>query len=228
MCYVFYGHLSLFKESTPVQEVHMSSMMKQAMIIGLMGMSGQVFAFGVGQVVYPMGEKKNILSAEANGVVSSGGGVGAQVRYTHRVFPQLAFEAGLGTNGGERANRVFLGADYEILPDYYNQPRVSLKANYKNAKEFDQRINGLSIAPIVSKGFNFWGWEAYPFASLPLGVELNQKTKNYNSTVAVAAGVTSAVPFEGYQNVTMGFEAQVDLKDTFTAITFSLGFPLNL
>lgn len=190
-------------------------------------LSTSAFAYGTGYVTHPLRTGKHILSTEFTGIVSTGGGAGVQARYTRKMAPQLALEAGAGINGGNRDNRFFIGADYELLPDYRKQPRVSTKVTIENASEFDSRRNILALAPTISKGFSFWGKEAFPFISIPVSLNLDGDTKTYESQIAAAIGITGPLPFEDYKHLLANFETSFGLKDSFTAVFLGLSYQLN-
>jgi hypothetical protein len=189
--------------------------------------SGSAWAYGTGYSSFPLSLEKRLLSTEITGITSTGGGLGVQARYTQKANEQLSFDAGIGMGAGERTGRLFGNADFEIFPDYMKQPRVAIRAGYEYAKEFDDGRNIFTVAPTVSKGFSFWGNEAFPFVSLPVGMNLNGDTKTYESTVAMNAGITGHLPIDGYQNLIGLAEMQVGLKDSFTALFFGVSYPLN-
>ncbi len=189
--------------------------------------SASVFAYGTGYSSFPLSVERKLLSTELTGVTSTGGGMGVQARYTQKASDQLTFDAGLGMGSGERSGRIFTNADFEIFPDYMRQPRVAVRAGFEFAKEFGATRNILSVAPMVSKGFAFWGQEAFPFVSLPIGMNLNSDTKTYESTISLNSGINGHVPVEGYQNLIASAEVQLGLKDSFTAVLVGLSYPLD-
>jgi len=168
-----------------------------------------------------------MISTEFTGILSNGGGMGLQARYTQKINNQLKFDTGLGIGGGERNSRLFAGLDYEIFPDYQNQPRFSLKASYENAKEFNNRYNIFSIAPTISKGFSFWGKEAYPFFTLPVGISLNENSKKYETIINASFGWTGKLPIKGYDHLTTSVEASLNLKNSWGGVFVGLSYPLN-
>jgi hypothetical protein len=183
--------------------------------------------YGTGQSSYPLLPEKKLVGAEFTGITSTGGGVGVQGRYTQKINSKIVFDAGLGISGGERDSRFFLGTDYELFPDYMNQPRVSIRFNYENAKEFDVRRSILSIAPTVSKGFSFWGTEAFPFFSLPVGINLDGDSKTYESQINANFGVTGNIPLKGYKHLIGTIEGSIKVKDSYTGIFASISYPIN-
>lgn len=186
-----------------------------------------LWAYGTGQSTFPLMEKQHMVSTEITGITSTGGGFGIQGRYTRKMNKRLVLDGGFGLSGGERTNRFFAGADWELFPDYMNQPRISIKTSLENANEFDVRRNILTVAPTVSKGFSFWGEEAYPFVSLPFGVQLINETKQYETVANLNLGILGNLPFEGYRKFTASAEVTVDIKDSYTGVFLGLSYPLN-
>lgn len=204
-------------------------MKKLSLLVVFIGLFApvQTWAYGTGYVTYPLMPEKRIVSTEFTGIASDGGGVGLQGRFTQKINEKLIVDAGMGIAGGERDSRFFLGADYELFPDYMEQPRISTKVTYTNAKEFDVRRNIFTVAPTISKGFSFWGHEAYPFLSLPVGINLNGDNKTYESQINTNLGITGNLPIEGYRNLMGTVEATIDVKDSFSGFFVGLSYPLN-
>ncbi|MCB9062024.1 MAG: hypothetical protein H6622_10915 [Halobacteriovoraceae bacterium] len=190
-------------------------------------LTSSAFSYGLGISNYPMLVDKKMISAEATGIFSSGGGMGFQGRFTQKVSQKIVADAGMGISGGDRVARLFIGADYEVIPDYMKQPKVSIKLNYEFTKEFRATQNSFSLTPIVSKGFSFWGKEAYPFLSLPVGIGLNDTYKTYDTFVAAGAGISGKIPFENYEHLTASLETTINLRNSVTAVFLGVNFPLN-
>ena len=191
---------------------------------------GQAFGYGTGISTFPLEVDKKVLSAEATGIVSTGGGVGLQARYTQKLSEASTIDAGLGISGGERSARLFAGYDYEIFPDYDIQPRTSIKAFVENSKEFGTRRNIIGFAPSLSKGFAFWGHEAFPYVSLPYGISLDGKRNSYNTTLSANVGISGIVASEYLDTkrpITGNVEAIVGLKDSFSGVFVGFGYPLE-
>ncbi len=203
-------------------------MRKPLIVVALLALfSGAAFGYGTGYSSYPLLPKAKLVGAEFTGIFSDGGGAGIQSRYTQKISKPVVVDIGVGMNGGERSGSLFAGIDYELFPDYGRQPKVSFRAAFESAREFGARRNILSVAPTISKGFSFWGTEAYPFFSLPTGVSLNSDTKTYESQVSASLGFTGNLPFEGYKKFVGTTEAYLSLKDSFTGIFFGVSYPLN-
>ena len=204
--------------------------MKTKIVIGLASMlfgASSAFGYGVGFSTYPLMVDGKMVGAEMTGITSGNGGVGVQARYTQRLTQSVTLDAGAGLSGGDRSNRIFAGADYEIFPDYMNQPRISVKTTWTNAEEFDSRRNILSVAPTISKGFSFWGKEGYPFLSLPVALNLDSDTKQYESMIGANFGILGNIPIDGFRNIIGKVEGMIDIKDSYTGVFLGLSFPIN-
>ncbi|WP_412470946.1 hypothetical protein [Halobacteriovorax sp. RT-2-4] len=200
--------------------------MKKVFLSLMMLSQASIFAYGIGQSTMPMLSGSKQIATELTGITSDKGGMGMQVRYTQKLDEKLIVDGGIGISGGERSQRLFVGADYEIYPDYMQQPRVSVKGILERSTEFDQGITKISMAPTITKGFSFWGKEAYPYASLPVGLSLNGDTKTYETTISLNTGINGQLPIEGFKHLNGTMEVQVGLKDSFTAFLAGVSFPL--
>lgn len=187
------------------------------------------FAYGIGYASYPIQDNKLFLSPEFTALLSEGGGAGVQGRLTYKPNQPFIVEGGFGAGTGDHSIRLFTGADYEIFPDYQKQPRLSIKGYYEYAREFKKGINIIGIAPILSKGFNFWGHEAFPYLSIPFALGLHDSSKTYRSRINLSFGITGKIPKEiqGAQNWIGNIETTFNIKDSYGGFLFSLGYPLN-
>ncbi len=173
--------------------------LKWVVFFSLLFLSTRLLAmWGTGWSTYPMLIDNRFLSTEFTGDLSTDGGIGFQGRYTHKINKSTVAEAGVGFSGGQRSGRLFVGVDYELFPDYMKQPRISVKTTIENSKEYNYRKNKIGVAPIVSKGFNFWGREAYPYASFPVGVSLDADSRLYDTFMKLSMGITAKIPWEKY------------------------------
>lgn len=193
------------------------------------GLSQQAHAYGTGISTFPLAAETKLISAEFTGITSSGGGIGMQARYTQKLSESGTIDAGLGISGGERSARLFAGYDYELFPDYENQPRTSLKAFVENSKEFNSRRNIIGVAPTVSKGFSFWGKEAFPYLSVPYGISLDGKNNSYKTTLSANVGVSGIIPADvgPEKQLTANAEAIISLKNSFSGVFFGVAYPIE-
>ena len=189
--------------------------------------SASVWAYGTGISTFPLMPEKKLISTEFTGITSNGGGIGLQARYTQKLNSTTVLEAGIGMSGGQFDSRIFGSADFEIFPDYQRQPRVSLKANFENVKEFGLRRNVVGVTPTISKGFNFWGEEGFPFISFPVGLSLDTENQMYRTVISTNIGIVGNLPIEGYKHWTASVEGIINLKDTYSGIFMGLSYPIN-
>ncbi|MBC7539742.1 MAG: hypothetical protein H7281_13040 [Bacteriovorax sp.] len=204
-----------------------SAMALLAMTVGLSAQKAH--AYGTGLSTYPLEVETKLISAELTGITSQGGGLGMQARFTDKLSEKGTIDAGLGISGGERSARLFAGYDYELFPDYENQPRTSLKAFVENSKEFNARRNIIGLAPSVSKGFTFWGKEAFPYLSIPYGISLNGNNSTYSTTLSANIGISGVIPADvgPTKQLTANAEAIIGLKDSFSGVFFGVAYPIE-
>jgi hypothetical protein len=205
----------------------LSAMALLAMTVGIS--SQKAHAYGTGLSTYPLEVETKLLSAEFTGITSKGGGIGMQARFTDKLTERGTIDAGLGISGGERSARLFAGYDYELFPDYENQPRTSIKAFIENSKEFNARRNILGIAPTVSKGFTFWGKEAFPYLSIPYGISLNGNNNSYSTTLSANLGISGLIPADvgADKQLTANAEVIMGLKDSFSGVFLGVAYPIE-
>ena len=203
--------------------------MKKRILVSLLFLlSLWVQAGVVGYSTFPLVTKKHMLSASFDSVISSNGGMGLEARYTQKLNSRMIIDGGLGISGADQSgSKLFFGADYEIMPDYMEQPRVSAKFNWTNENQFGFRINRIGVAPTITKGFNFWGKEAYPFVALPIAIDFNGELKTYETVMNLTAGITGQIPLKGYEKFTGNIEMSLNLKDSYSTLSFGVTLPAS-
>ena len=189
--------------------------------------SHQAFSSGVGFSSYPLMIDKKFISLEMTGNLSSNGGLGVQGRFTQKLHSRMTIDGGIGISGGRLSGRVFAGLDYEFFPDYMKQPRFSVKGMLQNVKDGDTRKNIFGVSPVFSKGFSFWGYEGFPYASIPLAISLNGSQKSYETIANLSMGITGKVPVSGYGHLTANLEGMLNIKDSYSGLYMGLAFPMN-
>ncbi len=186
-----------------------------------------VFAYGVGYSSFPLMTDKKIVSTELSGILSAGGGLGVQARYSQKINRAFLVDAGLGVSGGQRNMRAFAGVDYELYPDYKKQPKISVKATMEYANEFSLPHNKISLIPTVSKGLSFWGHEGFPYVALPIGLSLELQNKTYETEMNLSMGISGKLPLKNYNHLTANAEAVMSLKDSYSGLFLGVSYPLN-
>ncbi len=182
------------------------------------------FASNVGISVHPLETEARILSTEYTGRLSNGSSQGLQVRYLHTYTSELNFDAGFQVSK-EDISTLFAGATYEFYPDFENQPKIAARGFIERERNNDQNVTNFGIAPIVSKGYSFSGYPAYPYVSLPMRLSLVELGDDYIFRSSLAMGISGNLPFEGFTNVVGNVEANVNLKDSFSSL--SVGLSMN-
>lgn len=195
-------------------------------IIAALMLVSSAFANVVGLSTHPFQLEKHVIGTEVTSNLSAGSGFGVQARYMHRLAPELNLDAGAMMAGGERNSRFFAGADYMIFPDYDSQPRVSIKSFLERTSEFDRDKNNIGFAPVVSKGFSFWGNEAFPFVAIPIKLSLDSDSSTYETVSSLAFGITGRLPIEGYTKLVGNIEANIDIENSYTGLVMGIGYPL--
>ncbi|MBG60395.1 MAG: hypothetical protein CME67_02655 [Halobacteriovoraceae bacterium] len=201
--------------------------MKRIILAVAMMVSTASFATTVGLSTHPFTMNKSVVTTEFNSYLSSGDGMGITAKYFQRVNSRVNFDAGFGVTDGDRANRLFAGADYELFPDYGRQPRVSIKSLLETNEVDGDRINSLGFAPTLSKGFSIYGKEAFPFVALPMSVGLNTNEGTYETITALSAGITGRLPVRGFESLVGNIETNFNLRNSYTALVMGLSMPLQ-
>lgn len=195
-------------------------------------MTALCFSFGaaastIGLSTHPFSMEKKAITTEFNSYLSSGDGTGITAKYYQKLDDRLNVDAGVSVGNGNRASSFMLGADYELFPDYGRQPRISAKALLESSNIEGDRVNNFGVAPTLSKGFSFWGKEAFPFVALPLAVGLNTDEGTYETNTAFAAGITGRIPLNGFENLVGNLETNIGLRNSYTAIVMGISMPLQ-
>ncbi len=198
-------------------------------LIGLLSttIATGAFATTIGMSNHPFLMKKHIVTTEYNNYLNDGSGMGLTAKYLQKVNDKLNIDAGFGFTDGERASRFFMGADYQIIPDYGRQPKFSVKSFMETETPDGSRINSFGAAPTISKGFAFWGREAFPFIALPMKVSLNTNESEYETSTAVAMGITGRLPINGMKNIVGNLETNISLRNSYSSLVMGISIPVE-
>ena len=195
------------------------------LVLVFLGFSAAAWGQSYGGSSYPLRKRQRYVSADVVGVLSDGGGIGLQAKYTECLRPGLVIGGGFGFSDGERAHRIFTGVDYELYPDYMNQPKVSIGGFAERALEFSHSHTRFGIAPTLSKGFSFWGQEGFPFMSLPVALDLNGDTRSYAVATRVVLGASFPVP-AARRGLLVNVEVNMDVGNSYSGVFFGFSHPL--
>lgn len=192
-------------------------------IASTLSLSALASTIGISNQPFVM--NKHIISTEFNSFMSNGTGAGIGIKYTQKYSDNLNFDIGAAFTNGDRASRISAGADFSIIPDYGRQPKVSVKGLLISESIDGDRINSFGAAPTISKGLVFWGNEAYPYAALPITVNLNNDTNEFETATALATGITGRL---GQTNGLVGnIEANFNLQNSYTALIMGVSLPIQ-
>lgn len=201
--------------------------MKLLILMLTLGLSAGAFASIIGLSNHPFSMQKHVITTEFDSYMTNGSGNGITARYLQRMNDRLNMDFAAGFTNGDRSSVMRLGADMMLLPDYGRQPRVSLKG-FAGSESIDgDRINSFGAAPTISKGFAFWGKEAFPFLSVPMAVNMNTETSTYETTTAMAAGISGRIPLAGIENLVGNFEMNFPIRNSYTSMVFGVSVPLQ-
>jgi len=198
----------------------------------LLGLCCSVLSIGaiastVGVSAHPFTMNKHIVTTEFNSYLNNGTGMGLTARYMQRVNQKLSFDAGFGFTDGERASKMMFGSDYALIPDYGRQPKISIKGLLETENYDGSRINSFGIAPTISKGLSFWGNEAFPYLAVPLKVGLNTNENTYETSTAVAMGVTGNLHVGGFRDLVGNIETNFSLRNSYAAVVMGVSLPIQ-
>ncbi|MCB9094378.1 MAG: hypothetical protein H6621_04840 [Halobacteriovoraceae bacterium] len=178
----------------------------------------------IGLSTHPLESNQRLLNTEYVGKVSHGSASGIQARYMQTFHERFSAEGGFRVFQ-EDVTTYFAGATYEVYPDYGNQPRISLKGFYERERIDAVDYNNFGVAPIISKGFSFWGYPGYPYMAIPIKLSLDEDTEEYDMVTSLSLGISAELPFEGFENVLGNIEGNVDISGSYSYV--SMGIAMN-
>ncbi len=181
----------------------------------------------IGVSNHPFAVRDHVITTEFNNYASAGSGMGLSANYLRRINESINMNAGFGITDGSRASRFIVGSNIRILPDYGRQPMVSVKGTLETENIDGDRINSFGVAPTISKGLVLWGKEAYPYLALPLRVSLNTNESTYETSTALAAGISGRVPWLGARDLVGNIETNISLRNSYAALMMGVSLPIE-
>jgi len=171
-------------------------------------------------------------SAESNGKSYVGGevvldlspdsGVGLGGRFAHQSEENTLLDFGVSVGSGVRDVNLLAGATYEFFPDYGKQPAFAVKGFYEISRMSKENYNLLGVAPVFTKGVQAYQLEVFPFVSLPIRYIVGDKNSK-GGRLSQAFTLGSIIPLkEKWHNMIFNFEAQFNLKRSYTGFVFGL------
>lgn len=185
------------------------------------------------------------LSTHAHGYLSiaESGEVLQQGKYQVGLEPQFLTNKGGGANfnvffdtpiNESTSARINMGAgavDFNAfasvkwipIPDVDNQPAMGLRAGAGIARDEDENLIQLQLAPLLSKRFDTDYGLSVPYLAVPFTF-LNTKEENY-----VASNLTLGSEFHyvDWKEVVLGGEVSVDLNKSYSYISIFVTFPFE-
>lgn len=202
-------------------------MKKLLLALTCSALSLSAIASTVGLSSHPFVMNKHIVTTEFNSFLNNGSGMGLNAKYLQRVNEKFNFDVGFGFTDGERSSTVQAGADVMIIPDYGRQPRFSIKGLLQSENFDGERINSFGAAPTISKGFSFWGNEAFPYLALPYKVSLNTDQNTYETSTAVAMGISGNLNVGDFRDLVGNLETNFSLRNSYAAIVMGVSLPIQ-
>ncbi|MBO9667392.1 MAG: hypothetical protein J7501_11345 [Bdellovibrio sp.] len=126
--------------------------------------------------------------------------------------------------GGTVDFNAFASFKWVPFPDVANQPAMGLRMGAGVARNEDENILQLQVAPLLSKKFDTEYGMSVPYLALPFTF-LNTKEENY---VATNLTVGSEFHYHEWKDVvTLGGEIGIDLNKSYTYISVFATFPFE-
>ena len=185
------------------------------------------------------------LSSTAHAYLSiaESGEVLAPGKYQVGVEPQLLTNKGGGANfvvffdtsiNDSTSARILMGAgavDFNAFasvkwmpfPDVENQPAMGLRVGAGLARDEEENLLQLQVAPLVSKKFDTEYGLSVPYFAIPF-TYLNTKEEN---VVATNLAVGTEFHYVDWTGVTLGAELGVDLNKSYSYVSIFATFPFE-
>ncbi|WP_253720933.1 hypothetical protein [Bdellovibrio bacteriovorus] len=182
-------------------------------------------------------------SAHAYLSIAESGELLAPGKYQVGVEPQLLTNKGNGANfnvffdtaiNESMSGRISMGAgavDFNAfasakwipIPDVDNQPAMGLRFGAGIARDEDENLIQLQLAPMLSKKFDTEYGMSVPYFSIPFTF-LNTKEENY---VASNLAIGTEFHYVDWNQVTLGAELGLELNKSYSYISIFATFPFE-
>lgn len=125
--------------------------------------------------------------------------------------------------GGSVDFNAFASVKWMPFPDVDKQPAMGLRFGAGVARDEDENILQLQVAPMVSKKFDTDYGMSVPYLAIPFTF-VNTKDDNF---VATNLTVGSEFHYHEWKSVTMGGEIGLDLNKSWTYLSVFATFPFD-
>lgn len=155
----------------------------------VLGLGGETRSYaGVFDVVHFLESGDFSLGLEPQLSLTSGAGIGANLKYTQGLNEFMNVAGLLGTSSGDRKFRVGGQLTFDFFPDIEGQPGIGVttSALYHRFTEYGQLE--LTAIPYIHKTFKIGrGEEIEPFMAFPYGMALSEGRYRSISTVSLGS-----------------------------------------
>ncbi|WP_413944617.1 hypothetical protein [Bdellovibrio sp. HCB-162] len=172
--------------------------------------SGEIVPAGM----YQVGVEPQLL-------MNKGGGANFDVFFDTHINDATSARITMGA--GAVDFNAFVSAKWMPFPDVDNQPAMGLRVGAGLARDEDENLLQLQVAPLVSKKFDTEYGLAVPYLAVPFTF-LNTKEEN---TVASNLTVGSEFHYADWNQVTLGGEVGLDLNKSYSYISIFATFPFE-
>lgn len=154
-------------------------------------------------------------------LTNKGGGANFNVFFDTNI--NEATSARITMGAGAVDFNAFASAKWMPFPDVDNQPAMGLRVGAGLARDEDENLLQLQLAPLLSKRFDTEYGLAVPYMAIPFTF-LNTKEENL---VASNLTVGSEFHYADWNQVTLGGEVGLDLNKSYSYISIFATFPFE-
>ncbi|WP_413613376.1 hypothetical protein [Bdellovibrio sp. HCB-110] len=161
------------------------------------------------------------VGVEPQLLTNKGGGANFNVFFDTNI--NEATSARITMGAGAVDFNAFVSAKWMPFPDVDNQPAMGLRAGAGLARDEEENLLQLQLAPLLSKKFDTEYGLAVPYLAVPFTF-LNTKEENL---VASNLTVGSEFHYADWNQVTLGGEVGFDLNKSYSYISIFATFPFE-
>ena len=177
--------MSVLKNTKPLSKSLMGRVAALSLAIGgglLLSLPSQAGVFNLPRFV-PVNEFA--IGIEPEVLLTSGSGVGVNLKYTHGISDFNNLQVILGTGGGPRQLRAGGAFTFDFFPDIDKQPGIGVAAQALFVQY--PATSGLEVTgiPYVHKSFKTQHGDFDPFLAIPIGLSLSSGSYQTLSTIAL-------------------------------------------
>ncbi|MGZ3775037.1 MAG: hypothetical protein ACXVCY_14200 [Pseudobdellovibrionaceae bacterium] len=161
------------------------------------------------------------VGVEPQLLLNKGGGANFDVFFDSSINESTSARVQMGA--GAIDFNAFASVKWIPFPDVNNQPAMGLRVGAGLARDEQQNILQLQVAPLLSKKYDTEYGLTVPYLAVPFNF-LNSKTENVVATNLV---VGSEFHYVDWKEVTLGGELGIDLNKSYSYISIFATFPFE-